>query len=106
MKRRQESSTGMYHVIVKGINKERIFNQRREKSYFIKIILKHLKVYKVEIYSYCIMSNHAHLLSVRNSGFTRFITKKSKRIVHESTGKSYKYVMYIEGKSKNLYKPC
>ncbi len=43
MKRRQESSTGMYHVIVKGINKERIFNQRREKSYFIKIILKHLK---------------------------------------------------------------
>ena len=41
----------MYHVIVKGINKERIFNQRREKSYFIKIILKHLKVYKVEIYS-------------------------------------------------------
>ena len=96
----------MYHVIVKGINKERIFNQRREKSYFIKIILKHLKVYKVEIYSYCIMSNHAHFI-IRSEIqiLSRFITKKSKRIVHESTGKSYKYVMYIEGKSKNLYKP-
>lgn len=107
MKRRQESSTGIYHVIVKGINKERIFNQQREKSYFIKIILKHLKIYKVEIYSYCIMSNHAHFI-IRSEIqiLSRFITKKSKRIVHESTGKSYKYVMYIEGKSKNLYKPC
>ena len=52
MKRRQESSTGMYHVMVKGINKERIFNQQREKSYLIKIILKHLELFKVEIYSF------------------------------------------------------
>ena len=28
------------------------------------------------------------------------ITKKSKRIVYESTGESYKYIIYIEGKSK------
>ncbi len=61
-KRRQESSTGFYHVIVKGINKERIFNQRRERIYFKKIILKHLKKYQVEIYAYCIMSNHAHIM--------------------------------------------
>lgn len=62
MKRRRESSTGIYHVIVKGINKERIFNQKREKNYFIKIILKHLEFFKVEIYSYCLMSNHAHFI--------------------------------------------
>lgn len=48
--------------MVKGINKERTFNQQREKSYFIKIILKHLEIFKVEIYSYCIMSNHAHFI--------------------------------------------
>lgn len=48
--------------MVKGINKERIFNQQREKSYLIKIILKHLELFKVEIYSYCIMSNHAHFI--------------------------------------------
>ena len=42
--------------MVKGINKERIFNQQREKSYLIKIILKHLELFKVEIYSYSIMS--------------------------------------------------
>lgn len=61
-KRRMKSSTGIYHVMVKGINKEKIFNQNREKSYFKKIILKHLEKYAVEIYGYCIMSNHAHFI--------------------------------------------
>lgn len=61
-KRRQKSFTDFYHVIVKGINKEKIYNQQREKIYFKKIILKYLKKYDVEIYAYCIMSNHAHLI--------------------------------------------
>lgn len=60
--RRKESSTEIYHVIVKGINHEKIFNQAREKIYFKSIILRYLKKYKVEIYSYCIMSNHAHFM--------------------------------------------
>lgn len=61
-KKRQESKSGIYHVIAKGINKERIFNQQREKVYFKTIILKYLKKYAVEIYSYCIMSNHVHII--------------------------------------------
>lgn len=61
-RRRRESKTEVYHVIVKGINKERIFNQQREKIYFKQIILKHLKVINIEIYCYCIMSNHAHFI--------------------------------------------
>ena len=60
--RRRESRTGIYHIIVKGINREKIFYQQREKLYFKDIILKHLKKYHVEIYSYCIMSNHAHFI--------------------------------------------
>ncbi|MGN1165331.1 MAG: transposase [Lachnospiraceae bacterium] len=60
--RRKESSTGFYHIIVKGINREKIFYQQREKLYFKSIISKHLKKYKAEIYSYCIMSTHAHFI--------------------------------------------
>ena len=62
-KPRRESSTRFYHIYVRGINKEKIFGQPREKNYFKRIIRKYLKEYDVEIYSYCIMSNHAHLLS-------------------------------------------
>ncbi len=62
-KRRQRSGTDIYHVIAKGINKERNFNQEREKVYLKKIIRKIQKKYKsVEIYAYCIMSNHLHLI--------------------------------------------
>lgn len=61
-KARCESRTGMYHVVARGINKERIFNQTREKNQIKKIILKHLEKYEVEIFAYCIMSNHIHLL--------------------------------------------
>lgn len=62
-RRRQKSGTDIYHVITKGINKERNFNQDREKRYLKKIIRKVQKKYKsVEIYAYCIMSNHLHLI--------------------------------------------
>lgn len=61
-KNRKESSTGVYHVIVKGIAHERIFYQTREKNKFIKIILKYSEKYAVKIYAYCIMSNHTHLM--------------------------------------------
>ena len=62
VKRRQKSDTGFYHVIVKGINREKIYNQQREKIYFKKVLIKHLKKFEIEIYAYCIMSNHAHLI--------------------------------------------
>ena len=61
-KRRQKSFTDFYHVIVKGINKEKIYNQQREKIYFKKIILKYLNKYDVEIYANFIMSNHEQLI--------------------------------------------
>lgn len=61
-KRRSVSSTGVYHVTARGINKEQIFNQIRERYYFKKILIKYLKQYDVEICAYCIMSNHIHLI--------------------------------------------
>lgn len=59
---RKKSSTGFYHIVVKGIAQERNFNQAREKTYFKLIIKKYLQKYQVKIYAYCIMSNHAHIM--------------------------------------------
>lgn len=60
--KRQKSVTGIYHVTARGINKEHIFNQIRERYYFKKILKKHLEKYDVKIYAYCIMSNHIHII--------------------------------------------
>ena len=61
-KARQESATGMYHVMTRGLNKLPIFKQEREKTRIINIIRENLSKYNVEIYAYCIMPNHFHLL--------------------------------------------
>lgn len=59
---RMKSGTNFYHVIGRGINSERIFNQAREKNNFKRLLMKYQEKYEVEIYSYVIMSTHFHLL--------------------------------------------
>lgn len=59
---RKISSTGYYHVVARGINHEKIFLQPREKNNFKRLLRKYSEKYEVEIYAYCIMSTHIHLL--------------------------------------------
>lgn len=60
---RKISSTGVYHIMLRGINKEQIF----KKSYYKTKIIKFLKEVKEEIdfsiIAYCVMDNHLHLLA-------------------------------------------
>lgn len=59
---RRISSTGYYHVMARGINHEQTFRQAREKNNFKRLLEKFSKKYEVEIYAYCIMPTHIHLL--------------------------------------------
>ena len=61
-KPREKSSTGIYHVTNRGINKLPIFNSNRGKTRFQNLLKKYKEEYDVQIYAYCIMSNHFHLL--------------------------------------------
>lgn len=60
--RRRESATGIYHVVVRGLDKKAVFNEKREKTRILNLIHENFNEYNVEIYAYCIMSNHFHLL--------------------------------------------
>ncbi len=59
---RQVSSTGVYHVMNRGLNKMPIFKQNREKTRIVNLIRENLSKYDVAIFAYCIMPNHFHLL--------------------------------------------
>lgn len=61
-KSRTVSPTGIYHVMSRGNNKEKIFEKDYEKEKMRKIIKESKEKYSVEIYAYCIMSNHFHIL--------------------------------------------
>lgn len=59
---RQESATGIYHIMLRGINQKIIFNKTEDYQKFMKV-LKDCKTISVfEIYAYCLMSNHVHIL--------------------------------------------
>ncbi|QDR79283.1 transposase [Sporomusa termitida] len=59
---RQLSSSGFYHIVFRGINHQHIFEDESDYIYFLEA-LQNLKVdLAFELNSYCLMSNHVHLL--------------------------------------------
>ncbi len=59
---RQRSEENIYHIVLKSINSQRIFNEDSDFEYFINSFYNSCKDYDVKIYAYCVMSNHIHLL--------------------------------------------
>jgi len=59
---RDKSSTGIYHVMLRGVNHQIIFEDDEDYQKFLRT-LKHTKEKSgYIIYAYCLMSNHIHLL--------------------------------------------
>ena len=50
-----------YHIYNRGINSENIFISDENKNYFLKLFSKYLTD-KVDVYAYCLMDNHFHIL--------------------------------------------
>lgn len=73
---RIKSSTGIYHVMIRGINKEKIFIYEGNKAKLLNII-KEIKVeIDFSIIAYCIMDNHLHLLIKSSDDNLALIMKK------------------------------
>lgn len=65
-KPREKSSTGIYHVMVRGVNGQDIFHDDKDRQKYISIIDKYKEICRFELYGYCLMSNHVHLLIREN----------------------------------------
>ena len=61
-KARERSRSGIYHIMLRGINQQTIFEDKEDKRRFIQTLAKFKKVSQYELYGYCIMDNHVHLL--------------------------------------------
>lgn len=59
---REKSKTGIYHIVLRGINKEIIFKEEIDYIRFIETLKKYKEKSGYKIYGYCIMPNHIHLL--------------------------------------------
>jgi putative transposase len=59
---RKKSNTGIYHVVLRGINKQRIFEDNQDYRKFLEIIKTNKDKSGTIVYAYCLMNNHIHLL--------------------------------------------
>jgi putative transposase len=59
---RKESRTGIYHVMLRGINHQIIFEGDEDYQKFLWTLKEVKEKSGLELYAYCLMSNHIHLL--------------------------------------------
>lgn len=79
---RIQSAIGCYHVVLRGIGKQILFEEEEDYQRFKLTLERYIQEEKADVYAYCLMENHVHILLHIDSGLDRLM----KRI-----GVSYSY---------------
>jgi len=89
----------LYHVMLRGNNGQRIFNDNEDRSCFMGFIAEGIGRYGHRIHAFCLMVNHVHLLIqmgetalskvMQNISFryTRWMNRRHHRIGHLFQGR-------------------
>lgn len=59
---REKSKTGIYHIVIRGINRQDLFYEKEDRGLFLQKLLQYKEECKFELYGYCMMNNHIHLV--------------------------------------------
>ena len=59
---RQKSESGIYHIMVRGINRQAIFHDDEDWQKYLETIARMKKENRFKLYGFCLMTNHVHLL--------------------------------------------
>lgn len=92
----------IYHVIMRGNNQQNLFYTKKDRIFFIERIKKYADELNIEIYSYCLMSNHVHLLLGKaNAGLSKFIQKIANSYVYYFNRKYERTGHLFQGRFKS-----
>ena len=56
------SKTGIYHIMLRGINQQLIFEETEDHTKFLSVLSEVKQISGFKLYAYCLMGNHVHLL--------------------------------------------
>lgn len=59
---RKKSESGIYHIMLRGINQQQIFEDTEDCEKFLDILKDCKAICGYQIFAYCLMGNHIHLL--------------------------------------------
>ena len=111
---RQKSYTKVYHIIIRGINKQDIFLDIQDFKKINKELKRVKEKYQFEIYAYAFMSNHTHLIIKDENenleiimksltvGYSNYFNKKYERIGHLFENRFKSYAIEDESYFKNV----
>lgn len=92
--KRKVSMSKVYHVIIRGINKQDIFLDKQDFFKFIKEVERTKEKYQYEIYAYALMNDHVHFviydknenmsiaIQSLNVSYSSYFNKKYERTGH------------------------
>ncbi|MCB2211919.1 transposase [bacterium] len=82
-----------YHITHRGKNKEKVFFNKLDYFKYLEILSNNCKKYRIDVWAYCLMPNHIHLIvSAESAG--------SVSLTIQQTTRSYTYWRKIQDKSK------
>lgn len=96
---RKKSASGVYHVMIRGINREPVFYENKDHLRYLEILGKIKKMAPFIIHAYCLMHNHIHILlqelgesvgdTVRRIGsaYVYWFNRKYERVGHLFQGR-------------------
>ena len=61
-KAREQSRTNIYHVMLRGINRQTIFEEEQDMNMFMTQLKRCKDISDFKLYAFCLMPNHVHLL--------------------------------------------
>lgn len=61
-KARVRAESGIYHIMLRGINRQQIFEDEEDNEVFLHILQSNKAISGYQIFAYCLMGNHVHLL--------------------------------------------
>jgi REP element-mobilizing transposase RayT len=111
---RQKSYTKVYHIIIRGINKQDIFLDKQDMYKFRKEVERVKEKYKFEIYAYAFMSNHVHFVMYDKNenlsiimqsltvSYSSYFNKKYERVGHLFENRFKSHTIENESYLKNV----
>lgn len=87
-KARVKSESGIYHVMLRGINQQVIFEDEEDNQKFLEVLNDCKAVSGYKLFAYCLMGNHIHLLiKVEKEGLEQVFKRIGGRFVYWYNGK-------------------
>lgn len=93
-KPRLEVEGGLYHILTRGNNRQRIFGDNNDYQKMLRLLVVQKAKLPFFLYAYCLMPNHVHLLVERRgvaigqvmhrllTGYSRYYNKRYGRVGH------------------------